>query len=344
MSLPPALSEGFRPLLAHPDVQTFLSELGPRRPRPRSWRQGCTRVEVPLADGDHLLAWLHLLPDVGPADAPLVVHFHGLGSHADTGTLRGLSAKAHAAGLHSLRVNWRGAGGSERLCSRVTAGLAWPDVADVVTHAQRLGHTRIYLTGLSLGGAIVLNALARCTPRLPVAGAVCISPPMDFGAAGRSLATPRNRFYDARFVWLLARAVRHQVRHGKAGERLRPYVARLRGLRSVRAFDDAVTAPALGLPDVDTYHAAASPGPHLAAITTPTWVLTAADDPFIPVAGQRPPLEALPAGGAVAWTITPHGGHVGFFGHRPQPAHPWEDGHWAENAAIRWILAREAQA
>jgi hypothetical protein len=344
MRPPVAGPNGFRPWLAQPDVQTFLSELGPRGLRPRSWRDGCRRLEVPLADGDHLLAWLHPLPGVAPAEAPLVIHFHGLGSHADSGTLRGLSAKAHAAGLHSLRVNWRGAGGSERLGTRITAGLAWPDVADVVAHAQQLGHGRIYLTGLSLGGAIVLNALARCTPRLPVAGAVCISPPLDFGAASRSLATPRNRFYDARFVWLLTRAIRGHVRRGKDGEHLRPYLSQLAGLRTVHQFDGAVTAPALGLPDADTYHAAASPGPHLAAITTPTWVLAAADDPFIPVAGQRPPLEALPPGSPVTWTLTAHGGHVGFFGTPAQPRLPWEDGHWAENAAIRWILAQEARA
>jgi hypothetical protein len=336
------MSGRFMPRLAQPDVQTFLSELGPRALRSRSWRAGRTRVEVPLTDGDHMLAWFHPLPGVAPADAPLVIHFHGLGSHADSGTLQGLSAKAHAAGLHSLRVNWRGSGGSEALSARLTAGLAWPDVADVVAHARRLGHDRIYMTGLSLGGAIVLNALARCEPALGVAGAVCISPPMDFGAAGRSLATARNRFYDARFVWLLKGALRRLVHHGKKGERLRPYLTRLAGVRTVYDFDDAVTGPALGLPDADTYHATASPGPHLAAITTPTWVLTAEDDPFIPVEGQRPALEGLPPGSPVTWTITPHGGHVGFFGRREQPCHPWEDGHWAENAAIRWILAREA--
>ncbi|MEB3223340.1 MAG: alpha/beta fold hydrolase [Candidatus Sericytochromatia bacterium] len=334
----------FIPVLPQADAQTFLSELGPRGPRPRSWRTGRTRVEVPLADGDHLLAWLHALPGVAPADAPLVIHFHGLGSHADTGTQLGLSAKAHAAGLHSLRVNWRGAGGSEALGTGIASGIGWQDVADVVAHARRLGHGRIYLTGLSLGGAILLNALARCEPRLVVAGAVCISPPMNFGAAARSLTTRRNRFYDARFVWLLTRAIRRYVPRGKGGERLRPYLPKLSGLRSVYEFDDTVTAPALGLPDADTYHAAASPGPHLAAITVPTWVLTAADDPFVPVAGQRPPLEALPPGSPVSWTITDHGGHVGFFGRREHPAHPWEDAHWAENAAIRWILAQEAAA
>lgn len=325
-------------------MQTFLSELGPRRRRPVAWWQGRQRVEVPLADGDHLLAWLHLLPGRAPGTAPLVIHFHGLGSHADAGTLLGLSAKAFAAGLHSLRVNWRGAGGSEALGTRIGAGVAHPDVAEVVRWARAAGHAPIYLTGLSLGAAVILNALARLEPRPAVAGAVCISPPMDFGAAARSLATPRNRFYDARFVWLLRAAVRRYVRHGKGGARHRPYLPVLPTVRTVLAFDDRVTAPALGLPDAEAYHGLASPGPHLGAIRTPCWLLVAEDDPFIPIGSQRAALDQLPPGSPVRVTYTRHGGHVGFFGRLPEAPHPWEDGHWAENMAIRWILAREAEA
>lgn len=323
--------------LAQPDVQTFLSELGPRRSRPEVWRRACQRVEVPLADGDHLLAYWHGLPGVAAADAPLVIHFHGLGSHANALTQLGLSAKAFAAGMHSLRVNWRAAGGSEHLSARMGAGLSHADVKDVVDWARAQGHRQIYLTGFSLGAAVILNALARLEPALGVNGAVCVSPPLDFSAVAQALTQPRNRFYDQRFVWLLRAALRRYVKLGKGAEHYRPFLPELSRVHSVLSFDDRITAPSLGLASAAEYYGQASPGPHLSQIQTPCWLLMADDDPFIAYAAQRPALNALPQNSPVQVTRTPHGGHIGFYGPRPSPPQAWEDGHWAENMAIRWI-------
>jgi uncharacterized protein len=324
--------------LAQPDIQTFLSELGPRWRRPAAWGQSTLRVEVPLADGDHLLAYWHGLPGVAAADAPLVIHFHGLGSHANASTQLGISAKAFAAGLHSLRVNWRAAGGSEHLSARIGAGLSHADVIDVVNWALAQGHRQIYLTGFSLGAAVVLNALARLEMPPGVAGAVCVSPPLDFSAVAQALTQPRNRVYDQRFVWLLRGALRRYVNRGKGAVHYRPYTAELSRVHSVFSFDDRITAPSLGLANAAEYYGQASPGPHLGQIQTPCWLLMADDDPFIPFTAQRPALDALPQNSLIEVTRTSHGGHIGFYGARPSSPHSWEDGHWAENMAIRWIL------
>jgi predicted alpha/beta-fold hydrolase len=295
-------------------------------------------VEIPLADGEHLLGYLHGLPGVGPGDAPLVIHFHGLGSHADALTQQGLSAKAFAAGLHSLRVNWRSAGGSEHLSTRIGAGLSHPDVKGVVDWARTQEHRRIYLTGFSLGAAVILNALARPETALEVDGAVCISPPLNFSAVAHALTQLRNRFYDQRFVWLLHSALRRYVKLGKGAEHYRPYLSELSRARSVLAFDDRITAPSLGLANAAEYYRLASPGPHLAKIQAPCWLLLADDDPFIPYDLQHEALDSLPADSPVKVTRTARGGHVGFYGARPLDPYPWEDGHWAENIAVRWIL------
>ena len=324
--------------LGQPDIQTFLSELGPRWRRPLAWRAAQRSVEIPLADGEHLLGYLHGLPGVGPGDAPLVIHFHGLGSHADALTQQGLSAKAFAAGLHSLRVNWRSAGGSEHLSTRIGAGLSHPDVKGVVDWARTQEHRRIYLTGFSLGAAVILNALARPETALEVDGAVCISPPLNFSAVAHALTQLRNRFYDQRFVWLLHSALRRYVKLGKGAEHYRPYLSELSRARSVLAFDDRITAPSLGLANAAEYYRLASPGPHLAKIQAPCWLLLADDDPFIPYDLQHEALDSLPADSPVKVTRTARGGHVGFYGARPLDPYPWEDGHWAENIAVRWIL------
>ncbi|MEB3197888.1 MAG: alpha/beta fold hydrolase [Candidatus Sericytochromatia bacterium] len=339
-----SLISPFRPAwgLAQPDLQTILPEVLPRPDRRRSpWWRAQQRLTLPLSDGDHLLGWLHPLAPHAPGEAPLVIHFHGLGSSADSGTMRSLSHKAHLAGFHSLRVNWRGAGGSEDLGTGVTSGVGYADVADVVRHMHEQGHGPIYLTGFSLGGAIVLNALARLTPTPDVAGAVCISAPLDFAAAAAALREPRNRFYDARFVWLLKETLRRFVAQGRGGLRHREALKHFPAIRHVSDFDHLITAPAVGLPDAAAYYAAASPGPHLARLTVPTWLITADDDPFVPLAAQRHALNALPEHPTLHVTITDGGGHVGLVGQRPQPALPWEDHFWLENATVRRLMAWE---
>ena len=61
----------------------------------------------------------------------------------------------------------------------------------------------------------------------------------------------------------------------------------MRSARTLRDFDDVVTAPMHGFRDVDDYWTRASAKPHLGAIRVPTLLLNARDDPFLP--------EQLPA-------------------------------------------------
>ncbi len=330
--------------LAHPDLQTLAVELWPRPDRRRTtWWAQRERVEIALPDGDHLLSWLHRQPDMPPGAAPLVVHAHGLGSDADAPLMLGVSHKAHAAGFHSLRINWRGAGGSEALGTRFTTGLGHLDVQAVVVACQELGFDRIYWSGVSLGASILLNALSRGLDLPGVQGVVVFSSPLDFGAVSRSLATPRNLIYDTWFVWRLKALLRKYVRRGKGGERYRPVLRELDRVRSVYEFDDRITAPLTGFERADNYYQAASPGPLLASVSTPTRLFLAADDPFVPIRDQVPYLEALPPGHAVEWSVSRAGGHVAFFAERPTDALPWEDGWWAENQIIRSILAWESR-
>lgn len=332
-----------RPGLEHPDWQTIAVELWPRPDRRgTAWWQRRERLEIPLPDGDHLLGWLHRQAGQAPSEAPLVIHAHGLGSHADAPLMLGVSHKAHAAGFHSLRLNWRGAGGSEALGTRFTTGLGHLDVAAVVAACQVMGFERIYWSGVSLGASILLNALSRGVDLPGVRGVVTFSSPLAFGAVSRSLATSRNVVYDSWFVWRLKALLRMYVRQGKGGDRYRSVLQELRRVRTVFDFDDRITAPLTGFERADDYYRAASPGPHLAAIEVPTHLVLAADDPFVPVQDQLPYLEALPEGHPVKWAVTARGGHVAFLGARPVEALPWEDGWWAENLVVRSVLAWEA--
>jgi predicted alpha/beta-fold hydrolase len=104
-------------------------------------------------------------------------------------------------------------------------------------------------------------------------------------------------------------------------------------LRSFHQFDDAVTAPLHGFHNVDDYYSRSSSRQFLRNIHTPTLILQARDDPFLPA-------SALPAdselGPGVTLELSEHGGHVGFVsGSRPgQPVY------WLEQRILQALQER----
>src|SRR5205085_11718848 len=101
-----------------------------------------------------------------------------------------------------------------------------------------------------------------------------------------------------------------------------------KGMR-LRMFDDVYTAPRGGYSGVDDYYTRASSAPVIAAITVPTLILTARDDPFIAVE----PFEQLVPPPHVEVRIADRGGHTGFLG---------PDGRggiaWAETKLAEWLV------
>jgi predicted alpha/beta-fold hydrolase len=144
-----------------------------------------------------------------------------------------------------------------------------------------------------------------------------VSPPLDLAACADALERPQNRLYQLYFM--------HNLREGyRVRQRLRPdlYAAgRERGLRTVRAYDDAITAPYGGHGSAAEYYARSSAGPWLMAITNPALILAADDDPMVP--GASVARWPLPASGVVQRQMLPTGGHVGFVAPSAAPVQFW---------------------
>ena len=105
-------------------------------------------------------------------------------------------------------------------------------------------------------------------------------------------------------------------------------VSRLRHVRSVREFDEAFTAPHHGFKDSGDYYYRASSLRVVDRIVIPTLILSADDDPFVPV--EQFTNDALLSNPAVTVIVTHGGGHCGFFTN-PDAAF---DGYWAEQMAV----------
>ncbi len=247
---------------------------------------------------------------------PALVLVHGLEGSDAAPYVLATGALAHGAGWHVVRMNLRGCGDSLSLCPRLyNAGLTSDLIAVLRFVASRA--PRVVIAGFSLGGNLALLTLTRESSRLPeeIVAAAAICPPLDMSACADALERRSNRIYQRHFVQSLLASYRNR-------QRLSPELYRAgreRGIRTLRQFDDAITAHYGGYRDAEDYYRTVSPGPRLTAIDRPTLVLASGDDPFIPSASQ----SRFPVSDRVTVEIPPSGGHVGFVGRSRAPGRFW---------------------
>ncbi len=299
------------------DLQTLRNYL--RRPRHDLSPWPARRLELALCDGsgDRLVASWHRSPD---GAAPLVVLIHGLTGCEDSLYVRASAAFWLARGHGVLRLNLRGAGPSRPLCGEQYHAGRSADLRDALLALAEQPEMRLdaglYLVGYSLGANMLLRFLAEEAAAFPVTAAVSVSAPIDLKAAQRRLMTPRNWLYHRYLLTRMREEALATPRPLDAAER-----AAIVSADSVFAYDEQVIAPRNGFAGADDYYRQCSGLRFLPAIKTPTLLIQAADDPWIPVEpysgfdwAAQPALTPL---------ITARGGHVGFHGRDAAAA--WHD-------------------
>lgn len=342
-SIPPYVPRPFQPprFLANPHAQTLASEFLPRNLAARhpAWRQAETITTLWLPDGDGLLAHLHLHPDDPERQRPVVVHLHGLEGSAQSHYQLGLSAKAFAAGFHTVRVNFRNCGDTEHLARRIYNGAMTEDVAAVLDWLRRdLGLSRQLLTGVSFGGNLALKFLAECGQQPPpgVLAAATISAAIDFNLV--TFSDGLSWVYERYFLAKLRRKMRRKVALSPGGAELEERVRLLGRVRTLREFDALVTAPLNGYESATHYYTRASAADDLDRVGVPTLLIHAEDDPFVPFEMYRSRTERIRANPMLVPVFPKHGGHVGFYAPKDlEWPEPWMDERWSENEAIAFL-------
>jgi predicted alpha/beta-fold hydrolase len=249
-------------------------------------------------------------------DHPTLLIVHGLGGSDASAYVVSTGRLAYARGWNVVRMNMRGSGDGLSLCPLLyNAGLD-TDLLAVLSAVSSLV-PRLAVAGFSLGANLVLLTLARRRERLPAAvgAAAAVSPPVDLSACADALERPGNGVYQRYFVQMLSEGYRQ--RH-----RIRPDLfaaGRERGLRTVREYDDRITAPFGGYEGAAQYYQRSSAGPWLTSIDRPALMLASADDPIIPVES----VARWALAPAVRREIVPTGGHVGFVGRSQAPGWFW---------------------
>ncbi|MFG6160451.1 hydrolase [Halomonas sp. 1390] len=308
------------PGLCNRHLQTLL----PRAlPRPALEWAG-ERLELP--DGDFVeLAWARPAPT--RSDAPLFVLFHGLEGSIDSPYARALLNTAAGLGWRAVLMHFRGCGEHPNRLPRAYHSGDTTDAAVLIERlSQRYPRALKVAAGVSLGGNMLAKLVGeRGGSGLDLAGAIVISAPLDLAACADTLNQGFARRYERHLLASLKRKMARRLTREPLPLTIGP--GELAALDSLRAYDDAVTAPLHGFDGAADYYRRASAGPLLAEVTLPMLMLHADDDPFMPPAlFSRFPRPSP----AVRVELARHGGHVGFV-------------EWREGRLASWLARRVAR-
>jgi predicted alpha/beta-fold hydrolase len=305
--------------------QTLLGYFLPSEKR----RYSARRHVVELPDGDILVLHDDCPSTWGPG-SPFAILMHGLaGCHGSNYMVR-IAGQLADRGVRVFRLDHRGSGAAaEQARLPYHAGRS-DDVRAAFDAASHLCPGSLGgIAGFSLSGNMLLKMLGEDgrSGRRPnyLACAVAVNPPIDLELCSQALQRGFNRIYDRHFTKLLLPQVEQRLQSF-------PDAPRPVGNwppHTLREFDNQYTAPASGFDGVEHYYSKSSAAQFVPDIDVPTLIVTADDDPLIPVRSFR----ELPAVAGVQVEITSHGGHLGYLSRPADPAFR----RWMDWRVVTWL-------
>jgi hypothetical protein len=267
-----------------------------------------------------------------PAGHPTLLLLHGLEGSSAAHYMPGIADKAWAAGWNVIRLNQRNCGGTERLSRGLYhSGLTHDALFVLREIAERDGIQAAVVAGYSLGGNLALKLAGELGGDAPqwLKGVCAVSPTLELALCVQALERRSNFIYQWNFVRNLKGRMRRKAAAFPGAFSIEP----LGRIWTVRAFDEAYTAPHHGFRDAADYYYRASALRVVDRIRIPALILTAEDDPFVPSEPFRDP--AVTGNPNVSVVITPHGGHCAYL---ERTGHGY-DGYWAEREIVRFATA-----
>jgi uncharacterized protein len=315
----------FRPrhLLSGGHVQTLASFL---LPRTFSLPEAEKRL-IEVEPGIHVLCECHWQSERLPALTVIVVH--GLEGSTESNYMRGLAEKGLSRGMNVILMNQRTCGGTDHLAPTLYHSGRSADVKAVANALATTGRvSRLALCGFSMGGNLVLKTAGEWGSNGPqqFCGVAAVCPAMDLAASADELHRPANRLYEQYFLWKLKTRMRNKDRcfPGKYD------LSRMRGVKSLREFDDKVTAFYSGFDGAADYYARAAASNVIEQIAVPGYILYARNDPFIRILPET--RQKIANNPNITFVETDDGGHCSYIGERDG-----YDGHFAEREVVDFL-------
>ena len=336
----------FRPhrLLRNGHAQTLAGNYWRRRPF--QLKSESQAVLVDESDGSRVLCHCHWQPESIRASHLTILLVHGLEGSSESRYMRGIAQYAFEAGCNVIRMNMRNCGGTEDWTPTLYHSGLSSDVYTVLRFfVTRHGLQRVAMAGYSMGGNLVLKLAGELAGDAPpwLTAAVAVSPAMDLAPSADALHEPANRAYE----WHFLRNLMNRYRRKAALFPDRYAAEPPEAIRSIREFDDRITAPHSGFTSADDYYDRASSARVASSIRIPSLILHALDDPFIRMLPAT--RQALLLNPATHLIETAHGGHCAFLAAVPQAkSGAAREGnlsrHWAETTLVQFLLSVPANA
>lgn len=263
------------------------------------------------------------------ASCPTIMMLHGLEGSSLAHYMRGVADKAWAAGWNVVLLNQRNCGRTEHLSRGLYhSGLTHDPLSVMRELTERDGIEAVVIAGYSLGGNLAMKLAGELGDAAPAAlKAVCaVSPTLDLARCVDALERRANVVYQ----WNFVRNLKARMRRKAAAFPGAFSLEALRGMWTVRRFDEAYTAPHHGFRDAEDYYYRASALRVIDRIRVPALIISAEDDPFVPLAPFSSPEVTNNAN--ITVVITPHGGHGAYL----ECATDEYDGYWAEREILRF--------
>lgn len=258
------------------------------------------------ADGIRLLGFANRSPSPLAGQRPLVILLHGWEGSSESNYLLSTAVALDEAGFDTFRLNFRDHGDSHHLNRGLFHSCLLDEVLDGVAQvAESHDDGAVFLAGFSLGGNFTLRVARRAPDRgINLRQAFAVSP----------VIRPRHVLdaLESGPVIYHYYFVRKWRRSLKIKQALYPDVYRLDDwfrLNKLREQTDWLVRNETEFASLDDYLEGYSvAGDYLTGLSVSTTIVTAADDPIIPVSD----FELIPTLSSLTVDVLDRGGHCGF--------------------------------
>ncbi len=326
------------PFVAHPLIRSgHLQTLWSLRGNPPGLTQARLHwVELPEGDRLGMLEDRPQEPvsgNSGTLKNSCVLLIHGICGCSESNYMVRLASRFTALGVRTFRLNLRGCGVGSTASTTITHAGRSDDVLQALAAiARQVPDASLSAIGVSMGGNQLLRAFGTIQQH-PCAEVralesrmyrlAAVSPPIDLRFCSDNLNRWSLRPYGYFFIrQLLSRIPDALVNAPEIA------AAKRKIPRTMREFDERVTAPLGGFDDALQYYEWASAKEYVSEIRVPTLVLASDDDPIVPFSSLQS-LRAL-APNSVRLIGTRGGGHVGFLARGRQRF-------WMDDMLQRWL-------
>jgi len=261
-----------------------------------------------LSDGDFLESYWYNKQNY--SNKPLVILFHGLAGSYKSPYILGLMKELDKDGYNSVLMHFRSCSGviNDKAIS-YHSGKTDDAKEYILSIKERYPNTQLFSIGFSLGANMMLKLLGEFAEESPFSASVSISAPMQLDLGSNKINSGFSKLYQAYLLKSLNKLLEEKYKTHDMQNLLKLKKEDIKNLSSFWEFDDAYTAPIHGFDSAQDYYTKSSAKQYLKYIQSPTLIIHALDDPFMPP-------EILPnkneISSSILLDIHKNGGHVGF--------------------------------